>query len=187
MAHLSVKVEAGSKLTLDHIHSRPANILVPNWSVGKPAAFDLSVTSPLNVNIRLEAGVTAGAAARATELRKHEENDGKCRDLEWVCRPMVVEAYGYGARGVVSYRCINVLGIFKSVRAQDMCNQFDRGYEKEMEILFSCIYKTVHYTCTCRVYKIYSNLAYTYREYRQWWQKYIWNYSAADYTLLFLI
>ena len=76
-AHLSVKVEAGSNLTLDHSHSCPADILVPNWSVGKPAAFDLSVTSPLNLNILLKAGVTAGA----TELRKHEANDGKSREL----------------------------------------------------------------------------------------------------------
>ncbi|KAL5473798.1 hypothetical protein EMCRGX_G028354 [Ephydatia muelleri] len=47
-AHLSAKVEGGSNLTHDHTHSRPANILVRNWSVDKPAAFDLSVTSPLN-------------------------------------------------------------------------------------------------------------------------------------------
>ena len=84
-AHLSVKVEAGCNLTLGHSHSRPADILVPNWSVGKPAAFDLSVTSPLNLNVLLEAGLTAGAAARARELRKHEANDGKCRELGWVC------------------------------------------------------------------------------------------------------
>ena len=35
-AHLSVKVEAGCNLTLDLSHSHPADILVPNWSVGKP-------------------------------------------------------------------------------------------------------------------------------------------------------
>ena len=58
--------------------------------MGKPVAFDLSVTSLLNLNVFLEAGVIAGAAARATELRKHEANDGKCR---WVCISMVVEAY----------------------------------------------------------------------------------------------
>ena len=74
-AHLSVKVEAGSSLTHDHSHTRPADILVPNWSLGKPAAFDLSVMSPLNSNVLLEAGLAAGQAARATELRKHEEND----------------------------------------------------------------------------------------------------------------
>ena len=62
--------------------------------MGKPAAFDLSVTSPLNSNVLLEAGLAAGQAARATELRKHEESDAKCKELGWVCVPMVVEAYG---------------------------------------------------------------------------------------------
>ena len=47
-----------------------ASILVPNWSMGKPAAFDLSVTSPLKSNVLLEAGLAAGQAASATEQRK---------------------------------------------------------------------------------------------------------------------
>ena len=47
-AHLNVKVEMDSNLTSDHDHSRPADILLPNWALGKPAAFDISVTSPLN-------------------------------------------------------------------------------------------------------------------------------------------
>ena len=41
-----------------------------------------------------EAGVTAGAAAHATELRKHEANDAKCNDLGWICIPLVMESYG---------------------------------------------------------------------------------------------
>ena len=52
------------------------------------------MTSPLNSNVLLEAGLAAGQAARAIELRKHEENDAKCKELGWVCVPMVVEAYG---------------------------------------------------------------------------------------------
>ena len=103
-AHLSVKVEAGSNLSKDHSHTRPADILVPNWSLGKPAAFDLSVTSPLNSNILLEAGFGAGQAARATEERKHEENDAKCKELGWVCVPMVVEAYvAWGTEAMESF------------------------------------------------------------------------------------
>eukprot|EP00731_Ephydatia_muelleri_P021549 Em0014g140a len=90
-AHLSVKVEAGSNLTKDHSHTRPADILVPNWSMGNLAAFYLS---PLNSNVLLEAGLAAGQAARATEQRKHDENDAKCKELGWICVPMVVEAYG---------------------------------------------------------------------------------------------
>ena len=59
-AYLSVKVKAGSILTYDHSHTRPADILVPNWFLGKPAAFDLSVTSPPNSNVLLKAGLAAG-------------------------------------------------------------------------------------------------------------------------------
>ena len=63
-------MEAGSKLSNDRSHTSPADILAPNWSLGKPAAFDLSVMSSLNSNVLLEAGLTAGQAARATEQRK---------------------------------------------------------------------------------------------------------------------
>ena len=68
-AHLGVQVEMGSHVTLNHSHTRPADLLVPNWVLGKPAAFDLSVTSPLNPTMILEASVTTGAAARTTEQR----------------------------------------------------------------------------------------------------------------------
>ena len=103
-AHLSVKVEAGSNLTKDHSHTRPADILVPNWSLGKLAAFDLSVMSPHNSNVLLEAGLAAGQAARATEQRKHNENDAKCKELGWICVPMVVEAYdAWGTEAMESF------------------------------------------------------------------------------------
>ena len=48
-------------------------------------------------------GGGGGGAARATELRKHEANDGKCRELGWVCVPMVVEANrAWGAEAMAS-------------------------------------------------------------------------------------
>eukprot|EP00731_Ephydatia_muelleri_P018513 Em0011g553a len=62
--------------------------------MGKPAALDLSVTSPLNPLTLLEAGVTTGAAAKATEERKLKANTGKCADLGWVGVPVVAESYG---------------------------------------------------------------------------------------------
>ena len=71
-AHLSVKVEMGSNLTPDHDHSCPADILLPNRALGKPAAFDISVTSPLIPNNLSVAGLSVGAAA---EEYKHTEND----------------------------------------------------------------------------------------------------------------
>ena len=93
-AHLSVQVEAGSDLTADHSHTRPADLLLTNWATGKTAAFDVSVTSPLNTLTLLEAGVSAGSAARATEDRKHKANDAKCDELGWLCVPLVTETYG---------------------------------------------------------------------------------------------
>ena len=53
-AHFSVQVEAGCNLTPDHSHSRPADVLISNWVLGKTAACDISVTSPLNSNICLK-------------------------------------------------------------------------------------------------------------------------------------
>eukprot|EP00731_Ephydatia_muelleri_P037436 Em0470g2a len=103
-AHLSVQVEAGCNLTPDHSHSRPADVLISNWVLGKTAACDISVTSPLNSNIMSEAGVTAGAAAQATELRKHEAKDVKCSELGWLCIPLVVESYGaWGKEAMESF------------------------------------------------------------------------------------
>ena len=76
--NLNVKVEMGSILTSDDDHSCPADILLPNWALGKPAVFDISVTSPLNPKIVSVEGLSAGAAALSTEERKHTENDPKC-------------------------------------------------------------------------------------------------------------
>ena len=89
------KLEAGSGLGHDQKQSRPADILVNNWCInGKPAAFDLSVSSPLKPDIVFEAGHTASSAAGATEQRKIEENSGICDELGWSCVPLVVESFG---------------------------------------------------------------------------------------------
>ena len=90
---LGVQVEMGNNLT-NHSHTHPADYLVPNWVLGKPVAFDLSVTSPLNPTTLLEASVATGVAALTIELRKHSSNDTKCNELDWVCIPLVVELYG---------------------------------------------------------------------------------------------
>ena len=70
--------------------TRPADVLVPNWVLGKPAAFDLFVTSTLNAQIIQKACVTAGSAALAALICKHRVNDKRCRELGWACIPLVV-------------------------------------------------------------------------------------------------
>ena len=66
-AHIGVQVEVGNNLTPSHSKTRPADILIPNWVMGRTAALDVSVTSPLNPQTFLEAGVTATAATLTTE------------------------------------------------------------------------------------------------------------------------
>ena len=49
--------------------TRPADVLVPNWDLWKPAAFGLTVASPLNQSILNEVCVTAGSSAWVSEQR----------------------------------------------------------------------------------------------------------------------
>ena len=46
-AHLSVAVEKGHGLTGDRNHQCPADLLVTGWDRRRPAAVDITVTSPL--------------------------------------------------------------------------------------------------------------------------------------------
>ena len=51
---MGVQVEMGSNATSSHNHTYPADHLVPNRVLGKPAAFDHAVTFQLNPTILLE-------------------------------------------------------------------------------------------------------------------------------------
>ena len=57
-AHIGVKVEVGNNLSRDRSKTRPTDILLPNWFLGRAAALDVSMTSPLNPVILLEVGVS---------------------------------------------------------------------------------------------------------------------------------
>ena len=92
--NLSVRVEVGYGLALDHVNSRPADVLVQGWDRGKPAAFDVTVASPLTPVTLNNASTSVGAAAYAAELRKHLANDTRCQELGWTCIPLAVETYG---------------------------------------------------------------------------------------------
>ena len=97
-ACLGVKVEVGSRLTPDLRQTRPADVLVVDWERGRPAAWDVTVASPLTPAMLNEAGMTAGAAAAASEQCKHIAKDPKCQELGWVCVPLTVKTYGNWGR-----------------------------------------------------------------------------------------
>ena len=66
-------------------------MLVDAWDRAKPAAFDVTVTSPLTPATLHDA---TGVAAHKAECQKHSSNDPKCQELGWVCVPLAVESYG---------------------------------------------------------------------------------------------
>ena len=87
--HLSVSVEKVHGLTRDHSHTRPADVLIAGWDRGKPAASDVTVTSPLCPAILRESCRSSGAA----ETRKLLTNGPKCQELGWTCIPLAVETF----------------------------------------------------------------------------------------------
>ena len=91
--HPSEGWQSGNDLTADHSHTHPADLLLTYWTTSK-TAFDISVTSLLNTHTLMEVGVSAGSAALATEGRKLRANDANCKELAWLCVPLVAETYG---------------------------------------------------------------------------------------------
>ena len=71
----------GSGWGSEKSRTQPADVLIPNWSLGKPSALDLTVTSPLNADILSEASVTVGLQVM-----------NPCKELGWDI--YVTRAYG---------------------------------------------------------------------------------------------
>ena len=72
-------MEVGQGLSRVQSKSRPADVLVDAWDRAKPAAFDVTVTSPLTPATLHDACNSAGVAAHKAECRKHSSNDQSVR------------------------------------------------------------------------------------------------------------
>ena len=125
-AHLSISIERGHGLTrdLDHTRSRPADIFIAGWDRGKPAALDITITSPLCPAILGESCHQAGAAALAAEARKLHSNGPKCQELGWSCIPLADKTYGNWGREahVTIFRLASHLAIFPSLPQVIICD-----------------------------------------------------------------
>ena len=86
-------MEKGHGLTRDHSHTRPAYVLIAGWDRGRPAALDITVTSPLCPAILRESGGTSGAASMAAETCKLLTNGPKCEELGWTCISLAVNTF----------------------------------------------------------------------------------------------
>ncbi|MEL6889946.1 MAG: hypothetical protein AAFO86_14720, partial [Pseudomonadota bacterium] len=90
---LNPTVEAGANL--DNRRTRPADILRPAWTLGAPAALDLTVVHPLTqINLTGASTDVCPSALAAAVEHKHKMNNAKCQDLGWACVPMAITTFG---------------------------------------------------------------------------------------------
>ena len=68
------------KILIPETNSRPADVYLPCWSAGQPAALDVTVniTSPMQASINSNATKKSGFALRASEDRKFEQYSLRC-------------------------------------------------------------------------------------------------------------
>ena len=74
--------------------SRPADVLLPNWSNGRPAALDVHVISPLQSLTLSEAAFSQGHALQVGVQRKLAVNLPNCRSSGLECIFLVAETLG---------------------------------------------------------------------------------------------
>jgi hypothetical protein len=82
---------------------RPADVYLPSWDHGAPAALDLAIVSPQRQGIVAQAAVTAGAAASAyaSHKRSHLQTEEECAAQGVAFLPLVAETSGgWGADGL---------------------------------------------------------------------------------------
>ena len=90
---LSAHLVVGSGWRHDNSRTRPADILLSNLDFGTSAAFDITVTSPLNSHAMLEAGMFQGVQQRQLTTEILMKMIPKCAELGWRCVPLAVENY----------------------------------------------------------------------------------------------
>ena len=77
---------------------RPVDISVNNWSLGKSAAIDVSITCPLQNTTITSAAIEVGFAAGERDKSKDEKNVNNCHDAGIIFLPFVAETFGIGVK-----------------------------------------------------------------------------------------
>ena len=73
---------------------RPADILIPYWSQGKPTAIDVSVVSPFQAAYRRRCSVDGAAAVEGRYREKMRNYHDRCEAEGIVFLPFVVDTFG---------------------------------------------------------------------------------------------
>ena len=79
---------------LDNTNEKPADVYIPSWLEDRPAAIDVTITNPLNMDIVGRSANQAGAAAavrRAQKIAKYQE---ACAIKNITFIPFAMETFG---------------------------------------------------------------------------------------------
>ena len=78
----------------DDSGEKPADVYIPRYQSGKPAAIDISLINPLSVNVVERAAKEAGAALKERVDAKCQKYSAKCdaKDVEFI--PFILEVFG---------------------------------------------------------------------------------------------
>ena len=76
---------------------RPADVYIPRWRLGPPAAWDFAVTSGLRLGLYADAANPDGVTSRYEDIKSsHQDTRAECLAQGFTFIPMVVEAVGGG-------------------------------------------------------------------------------------------
>jgi len=79
----------------DHPNHRPADVFLPKYTLSKPAAIDITITSPLQPTFQTPANALVPLqAAKHSEKSKHIKYDNLLRNIGVTTIPLAVEVFG---------------------------------------------------------------------------------------------
>ena len=87
--------------------SRPADVFLPTWERGQPAALDVTVVSTLQNRTVVRAASVSGYALSVARERKMAAHSETCQSVGVSFVPMVVETVG-GAIGRSQGQCLGI-------------------------------------------------------------------------------
>ena len=115
------------KSSLPDNNSRPGDIFLPVWNAGQPAALDVTVTSPLQSSLIINASEKSGFALSAAEDKKYEQYAQNCCEVGTQFIPLAFETFrGFSETVRKSLKRIATLADNRSLRPTGLSLAFSR-------------------------------------------------------------
>ena len=116
------------KSLLPDNNSRSGDIFLPVWNAGQPAALDVTVTSPLQSSLIINASEKSGFALSAAEDRKYEQYAQNCSDVGIQFIPLAFATFGGFAETVLkTLKRIATLADNRSLQSAGLSVAFSRS------------------------------------------------------------